>query len=78
MVAGLVERQAENAELGPIGDILTSSEYEVVSSILVIQQHDVALVDDTPVYKVHDEYNIVNDNDLSHRVGISITNNNDV
>ncbi|XP_061341477.1 cation/H(+) antiporter 20 isoform X2 [Gastrolobium bilobum] len=53
MVAELAERQAEHAELGPIGDVLTSSGQGVVSSVLVIQQHDVALVDDSPVCKVH-------------------------
>uniref|UniRef100_A0A7N2M7T2 Cation/H+ exchanger domain-containing protein n=1 Tax=Quercus lobata TaxID=97700 RepID=A0A7N2M7T2_QUELO len=30
---------AEDAELGPIGDILTSSAHGIVSSVLVIQQH---------------------------------------
>ncbi|XP_019454524.1 PREDICTED: cation/H(+) antiporter 20 isoform X2 [Lupinus angustifolius] len=40
-VAELAERQAEHAELGPIGDILTSSGNGVVSSVLMIQQHDV-------------------------------------
>lgn len=30
----------EHAELGPIGDILTSSAHGIVSSVLVIQQHD--------------------------------------
>ncbi|KAK7396502.1 hypothetical protein VNO78_17553 [Psophocarpus tetragonolobus] len=78
MVAGLAERQPEHAELGPIGDVLTLSENGVVSSILVIQQHDVALVDDAPVWKVHDEYGMVNDNDSSHGVGISTENDNAV
>ncbi|KAJ6699958.1 CATION/H + ANTIPORTER [Salix purpurea] len=40
MVAELAYRQAEHAELGPIGDILASSGHGVVSSVLVIQQHD--------------------------------------
>lgn len=70
MVAGLAERQAEHAELGPIGDVLTSSE-NVVSSVMVIQQHDVASVDDAPVYKVHGKHDKVNDSDSSHKVGIS-------
>jgi uncharacterized protein with GYD domain len=58
MVAELAERRAEHAELGPIGDILTSSTgSKMVSSILVIQQHDVTLTEDAPMYtvKVHDE-----------------------
>ncbi|RDX61131.1 Cation/H(+) antiporter 20, partial [Mucuna pruriens] len=63
MVSGLAERQVEHAELGPIGDVLTSSEHEVVSSVLVIQQHD-----DTPVCKVHDYSSL--------KVGISIANDN--
>jgi len=75
MVAGLAERQAEHAELGPIGDVLTSSE-NVVSSVMVIQQHDVASVDDAPVYKVHGKHDKVNDSDSSHKVGISISNDN--
>lgn len=72
MVAGMAQRQAEHAELGPIGDVLTSSEHEVVSSIMVIQQHDVALVDDAPVNKVNEK----DDNDSSHRIGTSIANDN--
>lgn len=75
MVAGLAERQAEHAELGPIGDVLTSSE-NVVSSVMVIQQHDVASVDDAPVYKVHGKHDKANDSDSSHKVGISISNDN--
>ncbi|XP_020213893.1 cation/H(+) antiporter 20 [Cajanus cajan] len=76
MVAGLAKRQAEHAELGPIGDVLTSSEHdEVTSSILIIQQHDVTIVDDAPIHEVHNEDDKVNDNDSSHRVAISITNN---
>ncbi|TKY62261.1 Cation/H(+) antiporter 20 [Spatholobus suberectus] len=75
-VARLAERQVEHTELGPIGDILTSSEHEVVSSILVIQQHDVTVVDDAPVCKVHHEYDKINDNGSSHGVGISIANDN--
>lgn len=51
MVAGLADRQAEHAELGPIGDILASSGRGVVSSVLVIQQHDLAHADETPVSK---------------------------
>ncbi|WCJ28281.1 Cation/H(+) antiporter 20 [Euphorbia peplus] len=39
MVAELASRQAENAELGPIGDVLSSGQ-GVVSSVLIIQQHE--------------------------------------
>ncbi|CAK9188586.1 unnamed protein product [Ilex paraguariensis] len=40
MVADLVDRPAEHAELGPIGDVLASSGQGIVSSVLVVQQHD--------------------------------------
>jgi len=72
MVAKLAERKPEHAELGPIGDVLSSSEHEVLSSILVIQQHDATLVDYAPVCKVHDEHRLVNNHESSRRVGISI------
>ncbi|KAK2991318.1 hypothetical protein RJ640_014462, partial [Escallonia rubra] len=49
MVAELADRQAEHAELGPIGDLLTSSG---VSSVLIIQQHDTILAEEAPVSKV--------------------------
>ncbi|KAG5242694.1 cation/H(+) antiporter [Salix suchowensis] len=49
MVAELAYRQAEHAELGPIGDILASSGHSVVSSVLVIQQHDLAHAKEAPV-----------------------------
>ncbi|XP_058740204.1 cation/H(+) antiporter 20-like [Vicia villosa] len=54
MVARLAERPAEHPELGPIGDILTSSTrgHRMVSSVLIIQQHDVTLSEDAPMYKV--------------------------
>nr|XP_043631334.1 cation/H(+) antiporter 20 [Erigeron canadensis] len=39
-VARLADRQPEHAELGPVGDLLASSNNGVVSSVLVIQQHD--------------------------------------
>ncbi|KAL4309796.1 hypothetical protein GQ457_01G017670 [Hibiscus cannabinus] len=42
MMAKLADRQAEHAELGPVGDLLTSSNRRVLSSILVIQQHNTA------------------------------------
>ncbi|CAL0310421.1 unnamed protein product [Lupinus luteus] len=53
-VAELAERPAEHAELGPIGDILTSSGNGVLSSVLMIQQHDVSLADEAPLCKVED------------------------
>ena len=43
---------AEQADLGPIGDILTSSAHGIVSSVLVIQQHDIAHAEEAPVSKV--------------------------
>jgi hypothetical protein len=52
MIAELAYRQAEHAELGPIGDILASSGHGVVSSVLVIQQHDSAHAKEAPVSKV--------------------------
>ncbi|KAF5201830.1 Cation/H(+) antiporter like [Thalictrum thalictroides] len=54
MVAELADRPAEHAELGPIGDILGSSRHGVVSSVLVIQQHDIAHANELPVSKVVD------------------------
>ncbi|KAB5551818.1 hypothetical protein DKX38_009129 [Salix brachista] len=47
----LAYRQAEHAELGPIGDILASSGHGVVSSVLVIQQHDLDHAKEAPVSK---------------------------
>ncbi|KAG6643146.1 cation/H(+) antiporter 20 [Carya illinoinensis] len=52
MVAGLAGRQAEHAELGPIGDILASSGSGIVSSVLVIQQHDLAHAEEKPVSNI--------------------------
>lgn len=54
MVAKLADNTAEHAELGPIGDILGSSRHGVVSSVLVVQQHDVAHANELPVSKVTD------------------------
>ncbi|XP_059667801.1 cation/H(+) antiporter 20 [Cornus florida] len=51
MVAELADCQAEHAELGPIGDLLASSNQGIVSSVLVIQEHDVAHVEEAPVSK---------------------------
>ncbi|XP_027350391.1 cation/H(+) antiporter 20 isoform X2 [Abrus precatorius] len=79
MVAGVARREAEHAELGPIGDILTSSEHDVVSSVLVVQQHDFALVDEAPVCKEHrDEYkhHETNDDSSLREEGVSIANDN--
>lgn len=59
MVAKLADRQAEHAELGPIGDILASSGQGVVSSVLLVQQHDMAHAEETPVSKIahtHTDY----------------------
>lgn len=52
MVAELADRHAEHAELGPIGDILSSSNSGIVSSVLVVQQHDMAHAEEVPVDKV--------------------------
>ena len=38
-LAELVERQPKHVELGPIGDLLASSDQGIVSSTLVIQHH---------------------------------------
>ncbi|XP_065851787.1 cation/H(+) antiporter 20-like [Euphorbia lathyris] len=53
MVAELAGRQAEHAELGPVGDVLSSGQ-GVVSSVLVIQQHehDLANEDETSSTKL--------------------------
>lgn len=81
MVAELAERQAEHAELGPIGDILASSTgHKMVSSVLVIQQHDVELTEEAPMYKVkvHDENVVVETKSSSRRHEISMANDNAV
>lgn len=52
MVAELAERRAEHAELGPVGDILASAGHGVVSSVLVVQQHDVNHEEEAPVSKI--------------------------
>ena len=54
MVAELAEQKGEHAELGPVGDILASSGKGVVSSVLVVQQHDAALAEEPPVSRLHD------------------------
>lgn len=67
MVAELADRQAEHAELGPIGDVLASTGKGVVSSVLVVQQHDLALVDEAPSAKTvpTDSGKVTADNDES-------------
>ncbi|XP_077213228.1 cation/H+ exchanger 20 [Tasmannia lanceolata] len=57
MVAELADRSAEHAELGPIGDILAASGHGVVSSVLIVQQHDIIHADEAPVSKVLDVEN---------------------
>ncbi|KAK8713840.1 hypothetical protein V6N13_149047 [Hibiscus sabdariffa] len=52
MAAKLADRQAEHPELGPIGDLLASSGCQILSSVLVIQQHEPELMEETPVTKV--------------------------
>ena len=78
MVAELAERQAEHAELGPIGDVLTSSENGVVSSVLMIQQHDIALAEEAPVFKVHDGHDKSKVEDSSSSKGNSVANDNNI
>ncbi|KAJ1695427.1 hypothetical protein LUZ63_012125 [Rhynchospora breviuscula] len=55
MVAKLAGRPAEHPELGPIGDALVYG-HGVVSSVLVVQQHDMIHSDEMPVtpVPVHD------------------------
>lgn len=54
ILAELADRVVQHAELGPIGDILASSGHGVVSSVLIIQQHNVIHADETTVTKVAD------------------------
>ncbi|EOA23494.1 hypothetical protein CARUB_v10016685mg [Capsella rubella] len=51
-VATLAERQAEHPELGPIGDVLASSINHIIPSILVVQQHNKAHVEEITVSKI--------------------------
>lgn len=74
MVAELAERQAEHAELGPIGDILASSGQGVMSSVLVIQQHDVELVEEIPVSQVQGGYGNSKADESSRGKGILASN----
>jgi hypothetical protein len=41
LMEDLVNQTEECLELGPIGDLLTSSTIQMTASVLVIQQHDV-------------------------------------
>ncbi|KAJ7977100.1 Cation/H(+) antiporter like [Quillaja saponaria] len=72
----LADRQAEHAELGPIGDILASSGHGVVSSVLVIQQHDVEHAEEVPVSKVHHGCDKFSPNESSSIKEISVSNDN--
>lgn len=54
LIAPLAGKHAEFPELGPVGDALTSYGPAIKSSVLVIQQHDPALVQETPPSKVVD------------------------
>ncbi|KFK34621.1 hypothetical protein AALP_AA5G169800 [Arabis alpina] len=54
-VAALAERQAEHPELGPIGDVLASSVNHIIASILVVQQHNKAHVEEITVSKIVNE-----------------------
>ncbi|KAJ0962345.1 hypothetical protein J5N97_030173 [Dioscorea zingiberensis] len=54
MVAELAGRPAEHAELGPVGDVLASSGHGVLSSVLVVQKHDVLHSEETPMSLVFD------------------------
>ncbi|XP_052172400.1 cation/H(+) antiporter 20 isoform X2 [Diospyros lotus] len=51
-VAKLADREAEHAELGPIGDALASPGKGIMASVLVVQQHDVAHNEEAPVSKI--------------------------
>lgn len=52
LVADLADRTAECPELGPIGDLLTSSSsVRITASVLVIQQHDVIHKDEVAFSK---------------------------
>jgi hypothetical protein len=51
LVVDLADRTAEYPELGPIGDLLTSSSVPITASVLVIQQHDVIHKDEVPFTK---------------------------
>lgn len=50
-VAALADHQPEHTELGPIGDLLATSGQGIVSSVLVIQQHNLGQAEESPVSK---------------------------
>ncbi|KAG8374314.1 hypothetical protein BUALT_Bualt11G0118800 [Buddleja alternifolia] len=51
-LTALADRPAEHPELGPVGDLLASSDQGIVSSVLVVQQHDVAHPEEIPASKI--------------------------
>ncbi|RID54273.1 hypothetical protein BRARA_G01607 [Brassica rapa] len=64
-VAALAERQAEHPELGPIGDVLASSNNHVIPSVLVVQQHNKAHVEEITVSKIVKESSLSTDGDAN-------------
>lgn len=48
-LAELADHQPENVGLGPIGNILASSEHGILASVLVIQQHNAADINEASV-----------------------------
>ena len=64
-VAALAERQAEHPELGPIGDVLASSNNHVIPSVLVVQQHNKAHVEEITVSKIVNESSLSTDGDAN-------------
>lgn len=64
-VAALAERQAEHPELGPIGDVLASSVNHIIPSILVVQQHNKAHVEEITVSKIVNESSLSIDEDTN-------------
>lgn len=64
-VAALAERQAEHPELGPIGDVLASSNNHIIPSVLVIQQHNKAHIEETTVTKVVNESSLSTEGDAN-------------
>ncbi|KAL1195858.1 Cation/H(+) antiporter 20 [Cardamine amara subsp. amara] len=64
-VAALAERQAEHPELGPIGDVLASSTNHIIPSILVVQQHNKAHVEETTGSKLVTESSLSTNGDTN-------------
>ncbi|ESQ45114.1 hypothetical protein EUTSA_v10010121mg [Eutrema salsugineum] len=64
-VAQLAERQAEHPELGPIGDVLAASVNHIIPSILVVQQHTKAHVEEITVSKIVNESSLSIDGDTN-------------